>query len=961
MSGSSGIRALLRATGVDLRRREFSVAMLFFLHCFLLGSFQYAAKTVRQSTFVDALGAERLPWVYLLVAVVAYPVIRLYAAATERWRLQVVVMGTSISLAVGTLAFAVWFAQSHAWIPVAFYLWASIASVLAMSQFWSFAADVFDPRQARRLFGFMSAGGLLGAVAGGQLPRLVGGDPQATLVMAAALLFAIALLTPVTEGGARSMGRTRRPTLDVTARDTRGGFETIRSSRLLMTISALMVVSVIAAQVIDLQFNWIVEQRTSTLEDRTLLFGNVFSIMGLAAFLFQLVLTSRIHRSLGVGFAMRVLPGGLVAGTGLLLAATTFAPASLLFILGALKVGENGLRHSLDQSTRELLFVPVAERDRRKAKAYIDVLVQRFAKSVAAVLLLTVTFGLLNPLEAGWITVVACLAWLLLSYTARREYVGSLRQSLVPTAHVERELPEQLDLSSPGALEALVEAMGSLDENRALGAIDLLAAHGKGGLVPPLLLRHDAPAVRRRVLEVIGRNDRHEAMPMVTSLIADDDPDVRATAIRTLAQLSHQDAPLLMKARLHDADIRVRAAAVACLASQEDPSWLPETEAAYVELVTDGDAAVRVEAAQALAEIPEPRFQQHAVTLLFDREPAVLRAAVAAVQRRLEKAGPQPLYIPILISLLRHRQVKHEARSTLVGYGESVIPALVHFLNAEDEHVWVRRALPKTLARIGTASSMAALVNSLDANDTFLRRKVIEALSTMESFRFDKEQAATVGVRIEAECQAYLRQLLRLSALDRRRKLKLAVGLVQFPDDEEPSLLERLLAESMSEHVQNIFDLLEMLSDRADIGLIRRGLHSSSTGGHALEYLDNILAGPVRRAVLSVIDDIPLQDRIRVAQRETGETLRGRVEALRELALPSEHPANQGSETVHPEHDDAAGWIASAALYEIAHAFDPSHASQVAAEVLEQGSEIAQETAAWVLASLRIPTPLRPS
>ena len=77
-----------------------------------------------------------------------------------------------------------------------------------------------------------------------------------------------------------------------------------------------------------------------------------------------------------------------------------------------LKIGENGLRYSLDQATRELLFFPVPSTPRLKAKAYIDVFVQRSGKAGAALLLIPVTFGILSPVQAGWISLVLIVLWL---------------------------------------------------------------------------------------------------------------------------------------------------------------------------------------------------------------------------------------------------------------------------------------------------------------------------------------------------------------------------------------------------------------------------------------------------------------------------------------------------------------------------------------------------------------------
>ena len=80
----SGWRRTIRRLGVDLRPGEGSPAALLFTSLFLLLTFQIATKTVRQSTFIDALGAARLPLVYLLVALVSYPVLRLYPRLVAR-------------------------------------------------------------------------------------------------------------------------------------------------------------------------------------------------------------------------------------------------------------------------------------------------------------------------------------------------------------------------------------------------------------------------------------------------------------------------------------------------------------------------------------------------------------------------------------------------------------------------------------------------------------------------------------------------------------------------------------------------------------------------------------------------------------------------------------------------------------------------------------------------------------
>ena len=89
---------------------------------------------------------------------------------------------------------------------------------------------------------------------------------------------------------------------------------------------------------------------------------------------------------------------------------------------------------------------------------------------------------------------------------------------------------------------------------------------------------------------------------------------------------------------------------------------------------------------------------QIGVQLLFDADEVVARAAINAARRKLGRDGFNPVYAAPIVTLLRHRRLKHDARGALVDCGEAVIPSLMHFVNDAREHHWVRRALPKTIA-----------------------------------------------------------------------------------------------------------------------------------------------------------------------------------------------------------------------------------------------------------------------
>jgi len=944
-------RGLLRRLGVDVRPGEGFASALLFVCFFLFITFQYTAKTVRQSTFIDSLGAQNLPYVYFLVAVCSYPILRVYARLADRMPRHHLIAATCGL--VGASMFGFWwlFGFPWTWVPVAFYIWVSIIFVMTVSQFWSFANHEMDPRQAKRLFGFIGAGGLLGGIAGGQVAALsaglLGGTRSALLVAGAIILTIVGLIyvihrrRPVSDeavAGAAGLDKLEK---------ARGGFGTIRRSRHLQLVAAMLTLTVVVAQIVDLQFSWVAERSFGGERDAlTAFFGNFYSVMGVSAFVFQLLFTARIHRTLGVGFAMRVLPGTMGLGTIALFVASSLFPGALIAAAILLKIGENGLRYSLDQSTRELLFLPVPSRARLKAKAFIDVFVQRGAKGLAALLLFPVTFGLIAPLQAGWISLLLVLAWLGVVTAMQREYVHSFRQGLRQRT-VDAVSP--INVSDVTTLEILVESLGSPDPHQVLHGIELLTAHNRGNLVSPLLLYHDDAQVRLQTLRVLAEIGRTDSTPLVERCLGDRDPEVRAEAIRVLAELRGADVSVLMLPRLRDPDHGVRAAAIASLADHGDAEMSRQAEGALLDMLSDAEAHVRAEAARAIGSVREPKLQGQLVALLYDSHPHVAREAVVAVRRRVLRDGFNPLYPPILISMMSNRRLKHDLREALVAFGESVIPALVHFMNDTEEQIWIRRALPKTLARIGTREAIDALVRTLgETRDRFLRRKIVEALGTVDRAALPTHHDA-IRVAIRRDAAGYLQALTDLAACGGARKATVVGPRTEWSREEEmPTLLDQLLAERMTAHLQDLFGLLALLHPPVPIWAAYQGLVGGGAAQrtHALEFLDNTLAGDVRRHVFAAIDDTPLEDKLKNARRLFGAT------------------RTSGAATLEKyldwrEDEDRAAMVA-AAVYSVYLDRRRELYDRVLA-LMTEPDELVRETAAWVAARLGLAPPSRPA
>jgi len=716
--------------------------------------------------------------------------------------------------------------------------------------------------------------------------------------------------------------------------EARGGLRTLRGSRLLGLIAMLMLATVTIGQLVQWQFYWFVQKNTSVLDQRTSVIGYSFILMGIVGFLFQLIFTGRIHRVLGVGAGMRVLPGTVaVAQFAVVLAVGSVGVYPLVWVLF---LAEGSLRHSVDQATRELLFLPVAEDLRVRAKAFIDVFVQRFGKGAAAILIL-VTLKFLPPAYVGVLTLVLAVAWLILTFRARREYVTAFREGLKSGT---LQPDAAIDPTDVKTVTTLVQSLGSSDPRKVLHSLDLLAASGEGRLVPPLLLHHDSAEVRRRTLEVLAATNRLDAAPLVERAMSDTDAGVRTGAMRTLAVLRGEHAAKLALERLDDPDSHVRATAVASLLAAGDGSERKRAEAVLAELARDDDPLVRADTVAALGQVADPIAVDVIIAMLYDRDLEVVKAAISTVRQRVKRSGGNPLYATILISLMGNRRLKHEARTALVAQGESAIKPLVLFMRSPDEQIWVRRAVPKTIALIGAQSGADALLANLGDGDAMVMSKIVEALVYMRT----RDPAIsykrrTITQQLSREASYYVRLLADLWAVSSLHEARLDGPLAVWKKDGRvPTLPQQLLAQRMARSVNNIFGLLELINNPEDVRAAQRSLLSGQPKmrARALEYLDNTLSGTVRRDVFAVIDDAPPEDKLRRAEQIFGIAVQTPEETLARMIQ------------IDPRQDPSAIGIVLAALYNVWNEEIESLYPLIRNLAEESKDEMVRETAVWV-------------
>ncbi|HYE88143.1 MAG TPA: MFS transporter [Vicinamibacterales bacterium] len=849
---------------VQLRDGEPATALLMFLYSFLAMTSYNIIKPITRSEFISSLGADDLPYVTfamgVLIGVIMQGYTRVISLAPRRWMIPITQLGIVGLLLLFWLLFTFVGAD---WVAVAFYVVSLILAILLISQFWTLANDVYDPRQAKRIFGFIGAGSSLGGATGAGLTAFLVqsvGSRTMILISSAVMTICLAIVMVIVRREKAAGTSDASKTGEEEGVSSGEAIRMLRASRHLQIISLVIAFGAICAAIVEQQVNMAVaESKGSNNADAIAAFlGQLIVYLSLAGFVIQLTLTSRIHRVLGIGFALLILPISMGASAALILFNRALWAPSFGRIL------DTSIRYTVDKTSREVLFLPLPADLKYRAKPFIDVTMDRLAKGLGALLILVCIkdWGLgLDWQQLSYVSVVMVGLWVVTSIAARREYLHSFRRSIEQQT-VEPSMVRLKD-TDPSSVETLVSELAHPEPRRVLYAIDLLEAMEKRHLVTPLLLAHDDATVRARALrlaESAGPALADRWVPGVERALKDRDSSVRIAAVSALAMLRGGDAAAVMRPFISGADPALAIVAASALAASpdaQDVAIAEETLRRYSSDAREQGMQWRLQTARALGDVRNPEFRPLLVPLMYDSNVDVARAAI-------ESAGTLGaddfLFVPPLVSLLRNRRLKSAARSVLVGYGEPVIAPLTYFMRDRDEDIWIRRHVPSTLALLPFQASVDALMAALDEPDGFLRFKAVIALDHLHADRPDLSiDKAAISKHVVAEAAR------AFNALTLHYNLFVA-GPQQAPTPQPAeALLARALREKHARALNRTFNLLALMYPPTDIAAVRYAIHDPDVKvrSRASEYLDNLLEGDVRKRVMVLVDDMPAEERVR--------------------------------------------------------------------------------------------------
>jgi len=359
---------------VEVRREEIARLLLAFAMFFCVLSGYYVLRPVRDELGVvmGTDGLERLFLYVFLIMCAAVPVFGLIVAKTPR---RLVVPLLYAFFIANLLLF--WMllkggdGVAHApAVAQAFFVWTSVFNLFVVSLFWILMSDIWRADEAKRLYGFIAAGGTAGAVTGPVLAARLSSaiDPPDLLLLASGLL-TVALLC------ARALrhhtGRGTGGDAPAGVRDILSGAERVWQSPYLFRIALFILIANLIGTFFYLEQSRIVGAEIADRAERVQFFAFRDFLMNAITILVQVFVTGRLMNRFGLAVPLASLP--LCAMAGLL----ALALAPTLEVIAAVMVAERATSFALANPALKVLYTAVDPDEKYKAQNFIDTVVFR--------------------------------------------------------------------------------------------------------------------------------------------------------------------------------------------------------------------------------------------------------------------------------------------------------------------------------------------------------------------------------------------------------------------------------------------------------------------------------------------------------------------------------------------------------------------------------------------------------
>jgi AAA family ATP:ADP antiporter len=302
------IIAECKARYIALRKLGFR-ALFLFVNFFLIIMALYQLKPASRSLFIESLGAQQLPYIWIATALTMGVFITFYHRLVERHSRINVVLGTCLVVSALLVIFRILLDYPGSVAAACFYVFVDILGVVLIEQFWSLTNSIYTTQEGKSWYGFVGTGGLIGGVTGGWVSAMfIKHTPLQTpdLLLTAAAIIAIIFVLTWFMGRAGIFCEVDHVVRII--EPSSGGWRILSHSRYLLLIAAILLLAQLASPIVEYQFLNSVEASYPEREARTAFLSLFFAVLGAVSIAVNMGITPLVHRALGAIAGLLVQP-----------------------------------------------------------------------------------------------------------------------------------------------------------------------------------------------------------------------------------------------------------------------------------------------------------------------------------------------------------------------------------------------------------------------------------------------------------------------------------------------------------------------------------------------------------------------------------------------------------------------------------------------------------------------------
>jgi ATP/ADP translocase len=703
----------------NIKKDERKKVLILFVQFFAVVATSITGNSARDAFFLNLFDRSYLPLMFVAIAFTMVIVINIYKRITDgKDIIQVISIGGVLFAAVLliiqlslTRLFSLYSsggAQAivslpEKWMIPVLFIFMEVVVSLSILQFWMLAGEVFDARQAKRLFSILGAGGsVAGILAGYSLKPFVktfGSDKLLYLTIFFILLY-VSMGLLIKNQREPDDDKTKKNPKDISKKKN----NKFKFDPYLKSIALLIGLAAFISKIIDYQFKMTAVENFPIQDDLVGFFGTYYMATGAATIIMQFFITGIVLARFGILSGLLILPISLALGS------SVFLMVPLLMSVFMAKFSDQVFKFSINNASQEILWLPVPKDRKKQAKPVIDSAIRATLEGVVGILIfILVQFKFVPTDKLNLLSIMALfgiVVWIWNSFRLKTGYVKTLMNAIE-----KRQLnleDVEFDVTDNHIVQTIEKTLADENEFKQLFAIDLIKTMPLTPWKDTIsdLFKNGTVNVKKAILE-LAKDKADIIIDQDIIQASKQSEDIRPEAIaiagtRKLSILSND-----LQKNISHSDLMIRAASACSLVKLND--HVEEANTVMQKLLNSADVNEIKIALQFLDKPMGILDDNQLVSFLQHKSPIIREESLKIAETR-----QNPDFLDHIIGNLAYPKSSIQARQALSGFDEdSVLSALEKWLYQADSNFPLRIGIIRCLKHYGVSKSADILQKGL--------------------------------------------------------------------------------------------------------------------------------------------------------------------------------------------------------------------------------------------------------